>query len=359
MNVIKPGMYRIDTRPTQTRTPQLPQSFRNSNPRVSTSTGVIHNTSVSRPQLRSTQMKDKIVQIILFIVDSGCTKHMTGNLKLLCNFMEKDLEVAFRKSTCFVSDLQGNDLLTGTRGFELYTISLQEASSPALIYFMEKATPTQAWLWHRRLSHLNFNTINLLSKNDIVNGLPKLKYVKDQLYSSCELGKAKRSTFKTKIVPSSKRRLHLPHIDLCGPMQDETLELLNDFLKMIQRNLQAQVIIVHTDSGTEFLNNTLQAYFKEEGIDHQTLIVRTPRTALLKDGTENNNDPAENASFQAYEFINPFDPPGPEVVESSSCNVDTSHMHTFYQRHRFDYHWTKDRPLEQVRGDPSKPVQTR
>nr|GEU73438.1 uncharacterized mitochondrial protein AtMg00810-like [Tanacetum cinerariifolium] len=84
---------------------------------------------------------DQIVRFILFIVDSGCTKHMTGNLKLLCNFVEKflglnhnlfsvgqfcdeDLEVAFRKSTCFVRDLQGNDLLIGNRGSDLYTISL-------------------------------------------------------------------------------------------------------------------------------------------------------------------------------------------------------------------------------------------
>ncbi|GJR26401.1 hypothetical protein Tco_1102633 [Tanacetum coccineum] len=62
MNVIEPGMYRINTRPTQTRTPQLPQTFRNTNSHVSTSTGVIHKTSVSRPQLRSTQMKEKVVQ---------------------------------------------------------------------------------------------------------------------------------------------------------------------------------------------------------------------------------------------------------------------------------------------------------
>ncbi|GKB29698.1 retrovirus-related pol polyprotein from transposon TNT 1-94 [Tanacetum coccineum] len=58
-NVIKPSMYRIDTRTTQTRAPQLPHTSRNTNPRVSNSTGVIHITNVSRPQLRSTQMKDK------------------------------------------------------------------------------------------------------------------------------------------------------------------------------------------------------------------------------------------------------------------------------------------------------------
>ncbi|GJU77768.1 retrovirus-related pol polyprotein from transposon TNT 1-94 [Tanacetum coccineum] len=276
---------------------------------------------------------DIIVQLILFIVDSGCTKHMTGNLKLLCNFVEKflgtvrfgndqfapilgygdliqgnvtikrvyyveglnhnlfsvgqfcdaDLEVAFRKSTCFVRDLQGNDLLTGSRGSDLYTISLQETTSSTPICFMAKASPTQAWLWHRRLSHLNFDYITLLSKKEVVNGLPKLKYVKDQLCSSCEMSKAKRSSFKTKAVPSSKGRLNLLHMDLCGPMRvasingkkyilvivddysrytwtlflrskDETPEVLKDFLTMIQRNLQAQVI---TNGVVERRNCTL------------------------------------------------------------------------------------------------------
>ncbi|GJS45640.1 retrovirus-related pol polyprotein from transposon TNT 1-94 [Tanacetum coccineum] len=85
---------------------------------------------------------------------------------------------------------------------------------------MAKTSPTQAWLWHRRLSHLNFDYINLLSKKDVVIGLPKLKYVKDELCSSCEVSKAKRSSFKTKAVPSSKGRLNLFHMDLCGPMAE-------------------------------------------------------------------------------------------------------------------------------------------
>ncbi|GKA78122.1 retrovirus-related pol polyprotein from transposon TNT 1-94 [Tanacetum coccineum] len=70
-------------------------------------------------------------------------------------------------------------------------------------------------------------------------------------------------------------------------------------------------------------------------------------------------DQAEDAQFQPYEFINPFCTLIQEVAESSSRNVDTSNMHTFYQRHRSDYHWTKDHPLEQVRGNPSKLVQIR
>ncbi|GJS59040.1 retrovirus-related pol polyprotein from transposon TNT 1-94 [Tanacetum coccineum] len=213
--------------------------------------------------------------------------------------------VAFRKSTCYIRDLKGNDLLTGSRGTDLYSISLQDSTSPNPICLMAKATSSQAWLWHRRLSHLNFDTINLLSKNNIVNGLPKLKFVKDHLCSSCELGKAKRKSFHTKTTPSSKRRLQLLHMDLCGPMRvesingkkyvlvivddfsrytwthflrskDETPGVLIDFLTLVQRGLHAQVTTVRTDKGTEFLNKSLHAYFAKEGIRHETSTARTP-----------------------------------------------------------------------------------
>nr|GEU86422.1 retrotransposon protein, putative, unclassified [Tanacetum cinerariifolium] len=110
-------------------------------------------------------------------------------------------------------------LLTGNRGSDHYTISLQESTSSTPLCLMAKASPTQAWLWHRRLSFLNFDYINLLSKKDVVIGLPKLKYVKDQLSSSCKVSKAKRSSFRSKVVPSLKGTLNLLHMDLCGLMR--------------------------------------------------------------------------------------------------------------------------------------------
>nr|GEX22248.1 retrovirus-related Pol polyprotein from transposon TNT 1-94 [Tanacetum cinerariifolium] len=242
-----------------------------------------------------------LVMIVLFIVDSRCSKHMTGNLILLINFVEKflgtvkfgndqispilgygdlvqravmlkrvyyveglnhnlfsvgqfcdaDLEVAFWKSTCYIHDLKGNDLLTGSCGIDLYSITLQDINSPNLICLMVKATSSQAWLWHHCLSHLNFDTINLLSKNDIVVGLPKLKFVKDHLCSSCELEKAKRNSFHTKLTPSSKRPLQLLHMDLCGPMRVASINGKRDVL-------------------------TLYVYFAAEGILHQTSAARTP-----------------------------------------------------------------------------------
>nr|GEW24122.1 retrovirus-related Pol polyprotein from transposon TNT 1-94 [Tanacetum cinerariifolium] len=126
------------------------------------------------------------------------------------------------KSTCYIRNLKGDDILTGSYGIDLYSITLQDTSTLDSICLMAKASSSQAWLLHRRLSHLNFDTVNLLSKYDIVTGLPKLKFVKDHLCSSCELKKAKRDSFKTKTTPSSKRRLQILHMDLCGPMRVES-----------------------------------------------------------------------------------------------------------------------------------------
>ncbi|GJX04452.1 hypothetical protein Tco_0190368 [Tanacetum coccineum] len=74
---------------------------------------------------------------------------LNNNLFLVGQFCDADLELAFRKATCFVRCLQGNDLLTGTRGSDLYIITLHESSSPTPMYFMAKASMTQAWLWHQ------------------------------------------------------------------------------------------------------------------------------------------------------------------------------------------------------------------
>ncbi|GKC05329.1 retrovirus-related pol polyprotein from transposon TNT 1-94, partial [Tanacetum coccineum] len=103
---------------------------------------------------------------------------LNHNLFSVGQFCDADLEVTFRKSTCYIRVFKGNDLLTGSHGIDLYSITLQDSTTPNPICLMAKATSSQEWLWHRRLSHLNFNTINLLSKNNIVNGLPKLKFVK-------------------------------------------------------------------------------------------------------------------------------------------------------------------------------------
>nr|GEW86497.1 reverse transcriptase domain-containing protein [Tanacetum cinerariifolium] len=346
------------------------------------------------------------------------------NLFSVGQFCDADLEVAFRKSTCFVRDLQCNDLLVGNHGSDLYTIFLQESTSSTPLCLMAKATPTQAWLWHRRLSLLNFDYLNLLLKKDSVIGLPKLKYVRDQLCSSCELSKAKRSSFKSKAVPSSKGRLNLLHMDLCGPMRvasinrkkyilvivddysrytwnlflrskDETPKVLKVFLTMIQRNLQALVNTVRTDRGIKDGENLDK--MKEKG-DQCILVgyssqskgyhVYNKRTRMIVESIHIRFDEIKEVSEtsvanntsglvpqrqKASDYNNPDPIPKDKMfilqqmhkfhhnkkAESSSYNIGNSNVPTFNQPHVYENRWMKDHPLDQVHGNPSRPVQTR
>ncbi|GJY84365.1 retrovirus-related pol polyprotein from transposon TNT 1-94 [Tanacetum coccineum] len=98
------------------------------------------------------------------------------NLFSMGQFCDSDLEVAFRKHTCFIRDLDGVDLLKGSRGLNLYTLSMDNLFLSSPICLLSKASKTKSWLWHQRLSHLNFDYINSLAKHGLVCGLPKLKY---------------------------------------------------------------------------------------------------------------------------------------------------------------------------------------
>ncbi|GJS06184.1 retrovirus-related pol polyprotein from transposon TNT 1-94 [Tanacetum coccineum] len=278
------------------------------------------------PELR---VQHQVVQIVLWIVDSGCSKHMTGDRSLLKNFIEKfmgtvrfgndnfaaitgygdyiqgnitichvyyveglghnlfsvgqfcdgDLEVAFRSKTCYVRNLEGDDLLTGGRESNLYTISISDMAASLPVCLMSKATSTKSWLWHRRLSHLNFGTINDLTRLDLVDGLPKFKYGKDHLCSACERGKSKKASHPLKLVPSDHSKLELLHMDLYGPMRskDETPEIIKKFIAQAQLNYKAKVCKIHTDNGTEFKNATLKAHYEKLGIMQQFLTARTPQ----------------------------------------------------------------------------------
>ncbi|GJU22046.1 retrovirus-related pol polyprotein from transposon TNT 1-94 [Tanacetum coccineum] len=217
------------------------------------------------------------------------------NLFSVGQFCDGDLEVAFRSNTCYVQKLEGDDLLTGGRDFNLYTISISDMAASSLVCLMSKATSTKSWLWHPRLSHLNFGTINDLTRLELVDGLPKFKYRKDHLCSAYERGKSKKASHPPKLVPSDHSKLELLHMDLCGPMRvasingkkyilvivddfsrytwvyflrskDETPEIIKKFITQAQLNYKAKVCKIRTDNGTEFKNATLKAHYEKLGI---------------------------------------------------------------------------------------------
>nr|GEY46071.1 retrovirus-related Pol polyprotein from transposon TNT 1-94 [Tanacetum cinerariifolium] len=241
----------------------------------------------------------KVVLIVLWYLDSGCSKHMIEDRSQLINFVQKflgtvkfgndhvakimgysdyqignvtisrvyyveglghnlfsvgqfcnsELEVAFRQHTCFIRNLDGVDMLTGSRGNNLYTLSLQDMMASSPICLLSKASKTKSWLWHRHLSHLNFGAINHLARQGLVRGLLKLKFEKDHLCLACAMGKSTKKTHKPKSKDTNQEKLYLLHMDLYGPMHN----------------------------GTKFVNQTLRNYYGEVGISHETSVACSPQ----------------------------------------------------------------------------------
>nr|GEU64628.1 copia protein [Tanacetum cinerariifolium] len=214
-----------------------------------------------------------VFQIVLWYLDPGCSKHMTGDRSQLINFVQKflgtvkfgndhvakiigygdyrignvtilrvyfveglgpnlfsmgqfcdlDLEVACRQHTCFICNLDGVDLLTGFRGNNLYTLSLQDIMTSSPIYLLSKASKTKSWLWHHHLSHLNFGAVNHLARQSLVRGLLKLKFEKDHLCSGCAMGKSTKKSHKPKSEDTNQEKLYLLRMDLCNPLRVESV----------------------------------------------------------------------------------------------------------------------------------------
>nr|GEX54346.1 retrovirus-related Pol polyprotein from transposon TNT 1-94 [Tanacetum cinerariifolium] len=303
---------------------------------------------------------DYVVQIVLSYLDSGCSKHMTGDRSQLTNFINKflgtvkfkndhvakilgygnyqignvtisrvyyveglghnlfsvgqfcdsNLEVAFCQHTCFIRNLEGVDLPIGSRGNNLYTLSLGDMMASSPICLLSKASKTKSWLWHRRLSHLNFGAINHLAEQGLFWGLPKLKFEKDHLCSTCVMRKSKKKLHKPKFEDTNQEKLYLLYMDFCGPMRvasvngkkyilviindysrftwvkclrskDEAPDFIIKFLKMIQYDLKCMSDA--SEQIMEFVNQTLREYYETVGISHQTFVARSPQqNAIIK-----------------------------------------------------------------------------
>nr|GEV84656.1 retrovirus-related Pol polyprotein from transposon TNT 1-94 [Tanacetum cinerariifolium] len=185
--------------------------------------------------------------------------------------------VISRKNTCFIHDLEGVDLILGSCDTNLYTISLDDMLKSSSICLLSKASETKSWLWHQRLSHLNF---------------------------ACALGKSKISSYQPKVKDTNQEKLYLLHMDLCGPMRVASINekwyilvIVKDYsrftwvrflktkdvapaaiikcIKNIQVRLNATVQNVRTNNGTGFVNQTLREFYENVGISHQTSVAHT------------------------------------------------------------------------------------
>nr|GEU55594.1 retrovirus-related Pol polyprotein from transposon TNT 1-94 [Tanacetum cinerariifolium] len=198
------------------------------------------------------------------------------NLFSVGQFCDSNLEVTFRQHTCYIHNLEGVDLLTISRGNNLYTLSLRDMMVSSPICLLSKASKTKSWLWHQHLSHLNFGAINHLARHGIVRGLSKLRFEKDHLCFACAMGKSKKKPHKSKSEDTNQEKLNLLHMDLYGPMrvasvngnkQDECIDFKESFAPVarilairifIANATYKNMLIFQMDVKTEFLNGELK-----------------------------------------------------------------------------------------------------
>ncbi|KAJ9538374.1 hypothetical protein OSB04_031107 [Centaurea solstitialis] len=165
------------------------------------------------------------------------------------------------------------ELIEGTRRSNLYTVNFRKQRPFTEVCFLSKATFNQNLLWHRRLSHLNYATINQLAKTGLVTDLPSLRFTKEQLCSACEMRKIKKSSHKLKVEHNTSKPLQLLHMDLCGPMRVQSI----NGRKYVLVRLQLPVQVIRTDNGTEFKNRKLDSFLDSVGITHTFSAAITPQ----------------------------------------------------------------------------------
>nr|GEZ07322.1 hypothetical protein [Tanacetum cinerariifolium] len=245
---------------------------------VETIHDIVEEAKVVRPLDRSIVSACRYTQHSQELLEVYYVEGLGHNLFSVEQFYDSDLEVAFRKHSCYVRDTDGIDLIKGSRGSNLYTISVKDM----------------------------MNTINDLARKDLVRGLPRLKFEKDHLCSACQLGKSKKHTHKPKAENTNLKVLNTLHMDLCGPIRvqtingkkyilvimddysqftwvkffrskDETPDVVIKFITQIQVGLNKTVRYIRTDNGTEFVNHTMTEYYERIGICHQKIVPKTPQ----------------------------------------------------------------------------------
>ncbi|GKB85111.1 retrovirus-related pol polyprotein from transposon TNT 1-94, partial [Tanacetum coccineum] len=219
-----------------------------------------------------------------------------------------------------------------------------------------EASKTKSWLWHQRLSHLNFDYITSLAKQGLIRGLPKLKYLKDHLCSACALGKSKKHSHKPKAKDFIQEKLYLLHMDLCGPMRIQRL------MQTIP-SLTPYVPPTKNDWKTLFQPMFDEYLYPTPCVDPQVPADIAPEPAVSTDTpsltTIDQDAPSTNHDIEvAHMDNNPYvgiPIPEPSYDESSSHVIIPNNVHSLNQPPEHINKWTKDHSIDNVIGDPSRP----
>ena len=229
------------------------------------------------------------------------------NLLSISQIIERGYHVNFMKDHCEIINKNTQKIiLTGYRHGNIYEANLSSNTDGRITCLLSKALTSEIWIWHKKLSHLNFSKLNELVRKDLVRGLPKVMFNADGLCDACQKAKQRRTSFKNKTESSIDEPLHLLHLDLFGPVnvlsiskkryalvivdeftrftwvyflsrKDETPEIILEHVKLMENNSTHKVKILRSDNGTEFKNTQMNDFCKKKGISHQFSTPGTPQ----------------------------------------------------------------------------------
>ncbi|GJU20081.1 putative ribonuclease H-like domain-containing protein [Tanacetum coccineum] len=198
-------------------------------------------------------------------------------------------------------------LLKVPRHDNMYNFNLKNVvPSVGLTCLFAKATIDESNLWHRRLGHKNFKTMNKLVRGNLVRGLPSKLFKNDHTCVACQKGKQHKASCKTKLVSSISQPIRILHMDLFGPTsirsinhkiyflvvtddysrfswvfflstKDETSGILKTFITGIENQINHKVKIIKCDNGSEFKNNDINQFYGMKGIKREFSVARTPQ----------------------------------------------------------------------------------
>ncbi|GJT19172.1 retrovirus-related pol polyprotein from transposon TNT 1-94 [Tanacetum coccineum] len=327
---------------------------------------------------------DSVISRVYYVEGLG------HNLFSVRQFCDSGLEVAFRKHSCYVLDTDGVELIKGSHGSNLYTISVEDMVKSSPICLLSKASKNKSWLWHRRLNHLNFGTINDLARKDLVRGLPRLKFEKDHLcfaflrtpQQNGVIEKWNRTLVeatRTMLIFSKAPMFLWAEADATAwlvpnpvpaapyvPPINKELEILfqptfDEYLEhpRVDRPVSpASAVPVPVNSAGTPSSTTIDQDAPSPSHSPSSLALQSPsiHQGIAAESTlleENTFAPVNNDLF-----INIF---ALEPSSEASSSGDVSSAESTYVTQTLHHleKWSKDHPLDNVIGNPSRPVSTR
>ncbi|GJS77978.1 putative ribonuclease H-like domain-containing protein [Tanacetum coccineum] len=240
-------------------------------------------------------------------------RELKFNLFSVSQMCDKKNSVLFNDTECIVLSPnfkltdESHVLLKVPRKNNMYSVDLKNiVPKGGLTCLFAKATSDESKLWHRRLGHINFKTMNKLVKGNLVRGLPSKLFENNQTCVACQKGKQHRASCKSKTVSSISQPLHMLHMDLFGPTfvkslmkkmyclvvtddysrfswvfflatKDETSGILKSFITGVENLIDQRVKVIRCDNGTEFKNKEMNQFCERKGIKREFSVARTPQ----------------------------------------------------------------------------------